>query len=107
MDEAKYQELHQLETHLAGRLKVLNHDLSVEHSPNWPEQAIERENEDVLLRMQEETRLELQQVRTALRRLAEGEYGICSECGQVISAGRLAALPYATLCIECAERLSH
>lgn len=105
MDDAKYQELQKLEASLAGRLKVLNHDLSVEHSPNWPEQAIERENEDVLLRVQEETQSELQQVRAALKRISEGEYGICSECGQTIGSGRLAALPYATLCIECAERL--
>lgn len=107
MDDAKYQELQKLEANLAGRLKVLNHDLSVEHSPNWPEQAIERENEDVLLRVQEETQSELQQVRAALKRISEGEYGICSECGQAIGSGRLAALPYATLCIECAERLEH
>ena len=107
MDDAKYQELQTLEASLAGRLKVLNHDLSVEHSPNWPEQAIERENEDVLIRVQEETQSELQQVRAALKRIREGEYGICSECGQTIGAARLAALPYATLCIECAERLEH
>jgi RNA polymerase-binding protein DksA len=55
--------------------------------------------------VQEETQSELQQVRAALKRISEGEYGICSECGQTIGAARLAALPYATLCIECAERL--
>ena len=39
----------------------------------------------------------------ALARLDAGEYGICTSCGEPISPGRLEALPYAELCIACAE----
>lgn len=37
----------------------------------------------------------------ALARLDEGVYGRCTACGQVIPAGRLAALPWAALCVPC------
>lgn len=43
----------------------------------------------------------LEQVTAALRRLDEGTYGICADCGGPIAPERLEALPYATLCINC------
>ena len=46
---------------------------------------------------------ELEQVNQALARLNAGEYGECIECGEPISEARLRALPYATLCIQCAR----
>jgi RNA polymerase-binding protein DksA len=46
---------------------------------------------------------ELNQVNQALARLDAGEYGECTSCGEPIAAARLKALPYATLCIQCAE----
>jgi RNA polymerase-binding transcription factor DksA len=44
---------------------------------------------------------ELDQVRTARERLEQGQYGICQDCGKIIPAARLQALPYATLCVRC------
>jgi RNA polymerase-binding transcription factor DksA len=46
---------------------------------------------------------ELGQVNQALARLDAGEYGECTSCGEPIADARLKALPYATLCIQCAE----
>ncbi len=43
----------------------------------------------------------LEQVNAALRRLDEGTYGICADCGEPIPLERLEALPYATLCVRC------
>ncbi len=37
----------------------------------------------------------------AIKRIDEGIYGICEECGKAISEKRLQAAPAATLCIEC------
>ncbi|NOY55044.1 MAG: hypothetical protein GXP34_03565 [Actinobacteria bacterium] len=50
------------------------------------------------------TRELLAQVDDALRRLDAGSYGICVDCGKDIPAARLSALPYTTLCVECAAR---
>jgi len=43
----------------------------------------------------------LQQVRSALRRLDEGEYGLCAACGEEVGFRRLEAQPEAPLCITC------
>ena len=40
----------------------------------------------------------------ALERLANGEYGICLDCGEPISEARLKARPYALFCIKCKSR---
>jgi RNA polymerase-binding transcription factor len=41
----------------------------------------------------------------ALTRVADGEYGVCSECGTSIPPKRLLAIPDATTCVACQERL--
>jgi DnaK suppressor protein len=40
----------------------------------------------------------------AQRKLDDGTYGICEECGQEISEERLEAVPYAIYCIQCAQK---
>lgn len=46
---------------------------------------------------------DLAQVRAALRRADAGTWGTCANCGKTISAERLAALPTATTCVDCAR----
>jgi DnaK suppressor protein len=43
------------------------------------------------------------QVTEALERIAAGKYGLCLVCHNPISPKRLAALPWAALCIECQQ----
>jgi RNA polymerase-binding protein DksA len=42
----------------------------------------------------------LVEIEAALGRIDDGSYGLCSVCGREISAERLEAVPYATLCID-------
>lgn len=49
-------------------------------------------------------RQKLLQIDAALRRIDEGEYGYCQECGEDIAAARLKVDPAALLCIGCASR---
>ena len=37
----------------------------------------------------------------AMKRVEDGTYGSCLQCGKLIPARRLLALPYSALCIEC------
>ena len=46
----------------------------------------------------------LHKVENALVRIEKGEYGICESCGNDIPTARLDALPYATLCVDCARK---
>jgi len=50
----------------------------------------------------EEGTLEL--VEQALDRIRAKTYGTCEECGSVISKKRLEAIPFAAMCIRCAEK---
>ena len=47
---------------------------------------------------------DLQRIDATLRRIEDGEYGYCSECGEEIAEKRLAVDPMASLCIACAGR---
>ena len=46
----------------------------------------------------------LRKVEHALDRVEKGAYGVCESCGQSIPVARLEALPYASLCVDCARR---
>jgi DnaK suppressor protein len=46
----------------------------------------------------------LAEIDAALRRIEEGTYGICVNCGAQIAPERLEAVPWATLCIECKRK---
>ena len=53
------------------------------------------------LRMLSEDGDVLKLIEEALKRLENGEYGRCQECGEPISEGRLKIRPYAVFCIKC------
>ena len=48
----------------------------------------------------------VRQIEVALARIAQGTYGTCARCGSEIADERLEALPYATWCVRCAERVA-
>ncbi len=70
-----------------------------EHDPEGATLAFERQHAAALL---EAAREQVAAVDDALRRLAEGRYGVCERCGQPIGAERLAARPTAVTCVRCA-----
>lgn len=50
--------------------------------------------------------LQLKLVEAALARVDSQEYGVCIDCGNGISNGRLEAIPWAVRCIACEELFS-
>jgi DnaK suppressor protein len=61
---------------------------------------IQEDIEFALIQMKSET---LNKINEALRRLEEGTYGNCFECGEEIAQARLRALPFAVRCKDCEE----
>lgn len=53
---------------------------------------------------EERRRLEARRIRAAIKRIDEGEYGLCVTCGEDIAEGRLTADPVAVACIGCAGK---
>ena len=70
---------------------------------DFAEQAVELENSETMLALEQELTEKEREAMLALARLEEGTYGVCTGCGEEISAGRLQALPAAGLCFECAD----
>jgi DnaK suppressor protein len=66
--------------------------------------AIENYTKDLTAASLERERSTLTAIEAALTRLSAGEYGSCEVCGVAISRARLEALPWAHLCVNCAER---
>jgi RNA polymerase-binding transcription factor DksA len=72
--------------------------------PDPSEVAREQEDERVWLAVLDRSPELRLQAEEALRRLAQGAYGLCMDCAKRIAAPRLRALPFALRCLRCQER---
>ena len=45
----------------------------------------------------------LYEIDESLKKIQEGNFGICEECNSTISKTRLKAIPYTRLCLKCQE----
>ena len=97
------QELEERLAQLQARLASIKKDATQAHSSDSAEQAQERENDEVVDAIGNETAQSIRDIQAALLRIEDGTYGICGQCGQEISAGRLQAVPEATRCVNCAD----
>ena len=68
------------------------------------EQSVADFVQDVDFALMEMKSATLAKIDEALRRLEHGRYGVCEDCGCVIAAARLKAVPFAGLCRECQEQ---
>ena len=75
-----------------------------ERDPEFEEGAQSEHEQYTLSQVGEVQRRQLSMIDAALARITDGEYGFCVDCGAEIDPKRLAALPFAMLCTECATR---
>ena len=47
----------------------------------------------------------LKQVDLAIKKIAEGEYGICTQCESAIPQARLEVVPYTEFCTQCLSEM--
>jgi len=87
---------------LTGQVSEIDHELHKLLPADWEEQATQLESQDALEGIEKSKLQEIGQIREALRRIAQGGYGVCVKCGEPIDPKRLKALPTATRCIACA-----
>jgi len=64
------------------------------------QQAYERE---LASRDLDRSAAEAREIRAALARIRDGNYGVCLECEGEISPKRLAAVPWTALCLACQQ----
>ena len=70
-------------------------DLSQQHHEEWI--FLNRNTLDVKL---------LREISGALRRIDQGNFGVCLECDEPISPKRLDAVPWARYCVSCQEEIA-
>lgn len=85
---------------LAGDLSLLQEGTSASKG-DVVDAALDSVQGEISSQLAEVESRELAQIEKALRRMREGEYGVCEQCGCNIPLARLQALPYASLCINC------
>lgn len=61
-------------------------------------------SEDINFKRLETHRENLVKIDEALRKLQEGTYGVCEDCGEEIPRERLEVMPFAILCKDCQEK---
>ncbi|MHC4996488.1 MAG: TraR/DksA family transcriptional regulator [Planctomycetota bacterium] len=68
------------------------------------EQALDLDDDGVLEGLGRSNRIEIEEIKAALKGLDDGSYGKCSMCERRIGRRRLMVLPHTTTCVRCAGR---
>lgn len=97
--ELRQQELSERQERVARHTRHRDEPLP----PDFAEQAVELENGETLVALDREISHELAQVEHAIKRIEAGDYLQCERCGEPIGNKRLEALPYVSMCIDCAS----
>jgi DnaK suppressor protein len=97
--EARHHELR------VGVVKTQAEMLTAQH--DYGKDAADRANtslaKELHLGQKSRDRALLTEVEAALRRIGDGAFGECLNCGQEINAKRLEAIPWVRYCITCQE----
>jgi DnaK suppressor protein len=85
--------------------RVLREDFSVNGDDRFDEldQATSDIEQSMRMRLRNREVFYLKKLDEALKRIEEGTFGECEECGEDIGQNRLLARPTATLCVACKE----
>ncbi len=85
---------------LGGSQKEASGDLS-SYTLHMADLATDTYDREFSMNIATEEQKLVYEIDDALRRIKEGEYGICPTCEKLIAQKRLKAIPYAKLCINC------
>ncbi|MCH2206325.1 MAG: TraR/DksA family transcriptional regulator [Lentisphaerales bacterium] len=100
----RYEALTELRDQLIEDVAMLSGEtLGVEHNAGEDMADIGSDNfqREIGLNVASEEGKKIFLINDALRRLENGTYGKCIDCGNQIQSGRLDAIPYAKLCLKC------
>ena len=77
--------------------------IAIEKSADQMDEIQYASERDLAMRNVDRESSLLRQVKAALRRIHDGSFGVCIECELAISPKRLAAVPWASRCIQCQD----
>ena len=91
---------------LLSRRTAIHDDVAQKNRPDEhgnEEQAVAKNNDDVLDSLDLAAKTEIERINWALERIENGTYTECANCGSSINPERLHAVPDTDRCIECAS----
>lgn len=94
---------------LSFKLKQLRETLAlrdgmlIEVTAEEVEKVRSQSDRDIEVTRMDRDTATVQLILAALRRMDEGEYGLCIDCEEHIAERRLMAIPWAPRCIRCQE----
>ncbi len=98
----------EMKRQVSERISEIDRDIRHEGmTADWSEQASERENDEVLESLGISSEQELSMIKYALKRIEDGNYFYCDECGEEIPRARLELLPFTAHCVDCAEKFEN
>lgn len=71
------------------------------HTIHMADVATDSYDREFSLELASNDRALLYQIDDSLKRIEDGNFGICGECSKPISKTRLKAIPYTGLCLKC------
>jgi DnaK suppressor protein len=74
-----------------------------EREIEYVDRAQAEASEEMLAKLDEQSRREWEAIQEALARIVSGTYGDCTTCGKAIAPARLEAMPMARHCTHCQE----
>ena len=111
MDKRKIQQLRQtLSEEYENLVRALNRnreaeeEIRLEKTEDEGDLATMSHNKEILYNLHETDFRRLKAIEDALGRMDREEYGTCEGCEEDINEKRLAAVPWATMCIDCQEQ---
>lgn len=79
------------------------HFIKQDRETDLEERAQEERAARLLAQLGDREKREIEEIDAALRRIADGTYGVCEGCEQPIPEARLRALPATRFCVDCAR----
>lgn len=76
---------------------------SEENTQDIADKASSSYTKEFLFSLSDSERLLVQQIEQALARIEDGNYGLCTNCGNPIPEKRLDAVPWTPYCVDCME----
>lgn len=87
----------------AGSIEDETDELSIASDNHMGDIASATVDREIDYSLGENSEQVLHEIEAALKRIGDGTYGTCTECGKEIGAERLEAVPWVALCIDDAR----
>ena len=87
------------------QLEEETRSLEIDSTQDTADLCVSSMSKEALFQQSSQRRTVLRRIEAALRRIDDGSFGVCVNCGNDIRARRLLALPWTQFCLQCQEEL--